>query len=102
MRKLGVLAIQSIGSLWASTVLRIQLMMGNRGLYCEGWLLFPPFHGYVRRTLTKSHSIEKKGGPAQPLGQMFAFRETLADCKLMDLGYVGNPFTWKTTRGMGH
>ena len=42
--------------------------------------------------LLKSH--EKHGGCLRPYGQMEKFREVLDECNLLDLGYVGNKFTW--------
>ena len=42
--------------------------------------------------LLKSH--EKHGGRLRPYGQMEKFREVLDECNLLDLGYVGNKFTW--------
>jgi exonuclease III len=38
---------------------------------------------------------EKEGGPARNQGCMDAFRRTLEHCELEDLGYVGDPFTWR-------
>ena len=42
--------------------------------------------------LLKSH--EKHGGRLWPYGQMEKFKEVLDECNLLDLGYVGNQFTW--------
>jgi hypothetical protein len=41
---------------------------------------------------------EKEGGNQRPLNFMQAFRDVLSDCGLEDLGYVGDPFTWKRGR----
>jgi hypothetical protein len=38
--------------------------------------------------------FEKEGGNQRPLHFMQAFREALVDCNLIDLGYVGDKFTW--------
>lgn len=38
---------------------------------------------------------EKEGGPARAQGCMDAFRRALEACELNDLGYVGDPFTWR-------
>ncbi|XP_071685251.1 uncharacterized protein [Lolium perenne] len=38
---------------------------------------------------------EKEGGPAQAQGAMEAFRRTLEQCELADLGFVGDPFMWR-------
>ena len=42
--------------------------------------------------LLKTH--EKLGGRLRPNGQMQNFREALDECGLLDLGFVGNKFTW--------
>jgi exonuclease III len=39
--------------------------------------------------------FEKEGGAMRPQSQMDKFRDTLADCNLHDLGFVGDPFTWR-------
>uniref|UniRef100_A0A8R7PKG3 Endonuclease/exonuclease/phosphatase domain-containing protein n=1 Tax=Triticum urartu TaxID=4572 RepID=A0A8R7PKG3_TRIUA len=38
---------------------------------------------------------EKEGGPARAQGCMDAFRGCLEQCELEDLGFVGDPFTWR-------
>ena len=38
---------------------------------------------------------EKEGGPAWTQCCMNAFRRTLEGCALDDLGFVGDPFTWR-------
>jgi endonuclease/exonuclease/phosphatase family metal-dependent hydrolase len=43
-------------------------------------------------------SHEKEGGNPRPLNFMHAFQDTLSDCALEDLGFVGDPFTWKRGR----
>ena len=45
--------------------------------------------------LLKLH--ENNGGRLRPYGQMEKFREVLDECNLLDLGYVGNKFTWSKT-----
>ena len=45
--------------------------------------------------ILKSH--EKLGGRLRPYGQMQNFREILDECGLLDLGFVGNKFTWSKT-----
>ncbi|KAK9688730.1 hypothetical protein RND81_09G007000 [Saponaria officinalis] len=46
-------------------------------------------------------SIEENEGRAiRRESQMDAFRETMDDCALHDLGYKGNIFTWQSGRGM--
>jgi hypothetical protein len=40
-------------------------------------------------------SHEKEDGNARPPAYMQAFREALDDCNLKDLGFSGDPFTWK-------
>ncbi|KAK2641755.1 hypothetical protein Ddye_023518 [Dipteronia dyeriana] len=44
---------------------------------------------------------EKAGGTQWPRFQMEAFRETLDDCDLEDLGYSGPDFAWCNKRGGG-
>jgi hypothetical protein len=44
------------------------------------------------------YSHEKEGGRRRPNLYMQAFRDGLADCDLEDLGFIGNPFTWKRGR----
>jgi hypothetical protein len=41
---------------------------------------------------------EKFGGGGRPRGQMEAFKQTLEDCYLYDLGYRGPRFTWNNNR----
>jgi hypothetical protein len=41
---------------------------------------------------------EKHGRKDRCLSQMTAFRDALADCSLMDLGYLGPPLTWSNRR----
>jgi hypothetical protein len=41
---------------------------------------------------------EKEGGNQRPQPYMQSFRDVLSECALEDLGFSGNPFTWK--RGM--
>ncbi|XP_074317931.1 uncharacterized protein LOC141654709 [Silene latifolia] len=43
-------------------------------------------------------ATEKEGGAIRRESQMDAFRETLDDCALYDLGYRGNIFTWQRGR----
>lgn len=38
---------------------------------------------------------EKKGGAPPDLQKCREFREVLSNCKLLDLGFQGNKFTWK-------
>jgi hypothetical protein len=38
---------------------------------------------------------EKEGGPARAQGCMDAFRRCLEECELNDLGFLGDPFTWR-------
>jgi hypothetical protein len=41
------------------------------------------------------YSHEKDGRNPRPAGYMEAFRDVLTDCNLQDLGFTGDPFTWK-------
>ena len=40
-------------------------------------------------------SCKKDGGQPKPQRCMDRFREALEDCSLADLGFVGDPFTWR-------
>ena len=42
---------------------------------------------------------EKIGGCAQPRRLLDGFTDCIHDCQLMDLGFVGNEFTWERERG---
>lgn len=42
---------------------------------------------------------EQEGGDLRSERQMMGFWEVLARCQFNDLGYLGNKFTWATTRG---
>ena len=46
-------------------------------------------------------SHEKLGLGARPEGVMKEFRDALDECGLMDLGYVGDKFTWRGKRAGG-
>jgi hypothetical protein len=52
------------------------------------WLIIGDFNEIL-------FSHEKEGGNARPQGCMDAFRDTLMDCGLEDLGFSGDIFTWK-------
>lgn len=41
------------------------------------------------------YSLEKEGGNASPNAMMKEFRDCLAECGLDDMGYIGDPFTWR-------
>jgi hypothetical protein len=41
---------------------------------------------------------EKYGATLRPDRQMEAFKKTLEDCKLSDLGFIGSKFTWCNNR----
>jgi hypothetical protein len=47
-------------------------------------------------------SHEKEGGNPRPQIMMQNFRDALADCNLEDLGYSGDPFTWRRGRIKEH
>ncbi|CAM8893848.1 unnamed protein product [Rhodiola kirilowii] len=61
------------------------------GLWRLPWLVFGDFNEIC-------FSWEVKGGRVRGEWQMRAFRETLMDCGLADLGFVGNPFTFSNKR----
>lgn len=42
---------------------------------------------------------EKMGGREHPRRFLNGFRETLQDCELLDLGFVGPKYTWEKSRG---
>ena len=45
-------------------------------------------------------SYEKEGGPPRAELNMQKFRQALVDCGLHDLGFVGDPFTWRNNHHM--
>ncbi|KAG6629896.1 hypothetical protein CIPAW_14G116800 [Carya illinoinensis] len=45
---------------------------------------------------------EKVGGRARTDRQIQEFRDLLDECGLLDLGYIGNPFTWCNKREPQH
>jgi hypothetical protein len=44
------------------------------------------------------YSHEKDGGRPRPPRYMNDFQEALSDCNLVDIGFIGDPFTWKRGR----
>ncbi|KAM1299330.1 hypothetical protein ACFX2F_026033 [Malus domestica] len=44
---------------------------------------------------------EKEWGPIRLMNQIMAFRNAVYDCHLHDLGFLGTPYTWITTRAGG-
>jgi hypothetical protein len=44
------------------------------------------------------YSHEKEGGNPRPQNYMQAFRDVLTDCSLDDIGFIGDPFTWRRGR----
>jgi hypothetical protein len=55
------------------------------------WLIIGDFNEIL-------FSHEKEGGNPRPPTYMQAFRDTLTDCGLEDLGFIGDQFTWKRGR----
>lgn len=51
------------------------------------WLVARDFNEILNRS-------EKSGGPPRAMAPMTRFRKALADCDLVDMGYVGSKFTW--------
>lgn len=45
------------------------------------------------------HLREKVGGNLQPNWQMSNFRETINRCNLLDMGYIGEDYTWSRRLG---
>lgn len=41
---------------------------------------------------------EKKGGIRTAISKMLRFRDCIAQCRLVDLGFAGHPFTWTNRR----
>ena len=62
-----------------------------RNLYHKGnhpWVVLGDFNEIL-------YSSEKEGGNARPNGMMKDFRDCLAECGLDDMGFIGDPFTWR-------
>ena len=51
------------------------------------WVVFGDFNKTI-------HSDEKLGGVDRDARQMEAFKECLSRCELIDLGFIGQKFTW--------
>lgn len=45
---------------------------------------------------------EKEGGNPRPMQYMQAFQEAIDDCELHDLGFLGDPFTWRRAVAGGY
>lgn len=45
------------------------------------------------------YSDEKRGGREQPCYLLEGFTETVQECGLHDLGFVGKKFTWERSGG---
>ena len=43
---------------------------------------------------------EKEGGPLRAESSMQKFRLALEDCDLHDLGFIGDPFTWRNNHNL--
>ncbi|XP_042944683.1 uncharacterized protein LOC122278570 [Carya illinoinensis] len=61
----------------------------------QGWFLMGDFNEVLSVN-------EKVGGRARTDRQIQEFCELLDDCGLLDLGYIGNPFTWCNKREPEH
>ena len=59
------------------------------------WLCAGDFNEIVRQE-------EKLGGATRHQGQMQLFRDVLDECGFLDLGFVGNRFTWSKHIADGH
>jgi hypothetical protein len=70
------------------------LLRHLRLLSLNAWLCVGDFNEIMEES-------EKFGGPRKPQGQMGIFCDTLRDCLLHDLGYVGAQFTWSNMRHDG-
>lgn len=47
------------------------------------------------------YGFEKKGGLPREEGRMKVFRKVLEDCNLVDIGFMGNWFTWERGNLLG-
>lgn len=56
------------------------------------WCIIGDFNDLLTRD-------EKRGGKAHPRHLPEGFAETLVDCGLTDLGFTGEKYTWKKSRG---
>ncbi|KAL8145821.1 hypothetical protein AgCh_003824 [Apium graveolens] len=45
---------------------------------------------------------DKWGGRKHPYNLLLGFRETMMDCELQDLGFVGEKYTWEKSRGQSN
>lgn len=45
------------------------------------------------------HASEKRGRRAHPRHLLEGFADVVNECELIDLGFVGNEFTWERSRG---
>lgn len=56
------------------------------------WCIFGDFNDML-------FGHEKRGGRCQPISLLQGFSDTLRDCGLIDMGFVGDQFTWEKSRG---
>ncbi|XP_074374021.1 uncharacterized protein LOC141714399 [Apium graveolens] len=56
------------------------------------WCVFGDFNDML-------YMHEKRGGRRHPFSLLKGFSDTLQECGLTDLGFVGEQFTWKRSRG---
>ena len=68
-----------------------ELIRRLHGASLEPWLLIGDFNEAMR-------GYEHFSACQRPERQMAAFRDVLADCGLLDLGFVGLPFTYDNGR----
>ncbi|KAA3481364.1 reverse transcriptase [Gossypium australe] len=54
----------------------------------QPWIVYGDFNEIM-------YEFEKKGGLPREERRMEAFRNALEDCRLIDVGYSGNWFTWE-------
>lgn len=71
------------------------LIRSLHGQYSAHWFLGGDYNEIMS-------NMEKQGGGLRSLAQLEAFGHTLSDCGLMDLGYLGTPFTWSNDRVAPH
>ncbi|KAL0322283.1 UNVERIFIED_CONTAM: hypothetical protein Scaly_2524700 [Sesamum calycinum] len=64
----------------------------------ETWCLLRSLDGLSARLWLCAGDFNEKIGTPRPRRQIKEFRACLADCQLMDLGYLGSKFTWCNQR----
>lgn len=96
---IDVVVVGEGGSKWRLTGVYGESKAGERE---NTWRLLRTLHAQVNLPwlcLGDFNEIlfvgEKEGGPTRAQGCMEAFRRCLEHCEREDLGFVGDPFTWR-------